>query len=254
MQILLAAHETIIKINSKSTKIEYIQQFIDTHCSNIIKNDDSILIPYLAKEHLHRIFLLKWLYGVYIKKTKTEFSNLKDSLILRCKKPIKILFAKNTVFHIRWDIVDNEQVDILVKPSNRQLELSLSGIFGYKLTVLNTHLSLHLKTDQEKEILKRLLNTNKLINEPYLNIYNKKEMYNFISSKKKANKTNVNEAYAIFGLVPKHDIKTIKKRYKQLAMKYHPDRVFDKNTENVTQYTQKFQNILQAYEILLNGI
>ena len=38
---------------------------------------------------------------------------------------------------------------------------------------------------------------------------------------------------------------------KQLAMQFHPDRAEQKDNQTLTLYTKKFQNILQAYEILL---
>lgn len=50
--------------------------------------------------------------------------------------------------------------------------------------------------------------------------------------------------YAILGVVKSSNEREIKKAYKRLAIKYHPDRNKDKNTEN------KFKEIKEAYEIL----
>ena len=41
---------------------------------------------------------------------------------------------------------------------------------------------------------------------------------------------------------------TIRKSYKRLALKYHPDR----NKENQEEATQKFKKISEAYDILGN--
>lgn len=50
---------------------------------------------------------------------------------------------------------------------------------------------------------------------------------------------NIIEKYSILGLNPGVDLETVKKTYKKLALKYHPDRP---NGDN-----KKFQNISDAY-------
>ena len=50
--------------------------------------------------------------------------------------------------------------------------------------------------------------------------------------------------YDVLGLAPEATIEDIKKKYKILAIKYHPDKNPDKNE------TEKFLKITKAYEIL----
>ena len=52
---------------------------------------------------------------------------------------------------------------------------------------------------------------------------------------------------------PTDDIKSIKKQYKLLAKKLHPDRVAGNNRELIALHTKKFQELLECYEIILHS-
>lgn len=54
--------------------------------------------------------------------------------------------------------------------------------------------------------------------------------------------------YAIFNISPMSTHEEIKKAYKKLAMKWHPD----KNLDNVEVAKQKFQEINEAYDKIIN--
>ena len=54
--------------------------------------------------------------------------------------------------------------------------------------------------------------------------------------------------YKILEVDRNADDETIRKSYKKLALKYHPDR----NKDNIEDATQKFKKISEAYDILSN--
>lgn len=56
-----------------------------------------------------------------------------------------------------------------------------------------------------------------------------------------------NDYYKILGVSKGNSKETIKKAYKKLAMKYHPDRVSDNKKE---EYEKKFKEISEAYTVL----
>ena len=55
------------------------------------------------------------------------------------------------------------------------------------------------------------------------------------------------DPYKILGVNQNSNIEDIKKAYKKLAFKYHPDR----NLDNIKEAEQKFKEISKAYTILL---
>jgi len=60
------------------------------------------------------------------------------------------------------------------------------------------------------------------------------------------------DAYAILGVKPEDDMQTIKKAYRKLVRKYHPDIIKSqgKDENYIKEATQKTQEINQAYEMI----
>jgi hypothetical protein len=181
MQILLARDATIIRISTHSIDNTLIKDYVIKNFDNIEYDKDTLFIPNAVLKKEHRLFLLKWLYQFYAKRNKVAVEGLKESLILRYKKPIKIVFLSS-----------NKQ-----QKSKRKSE--------------------H-KTHKEK------IHTNPL------------------------------KARELFSLQECKDVKSIKKRYKELAKKYHPDLVTSNNTELKRYYTKKFQDLSYIYQTLLEKV
>lgn len=57
-------------------------------------------------------------------------------------------------------------------------------------------------------------------------------------------------AYGVLGLTSKATREEVKAAYHKLSMKYHPDRHVNEGEERVRFYTEKFQHINEAYELL----
>jgi len=54
--------------------------------------------------------------------------------------------------------------------------------------------------------------------------------------------------YGVLGIDRTASLEDIKRAYKKLALKWHPDR----NTDDVEVATKKFKEIAEAYEVLSN--
>lgn len=67
---------------------------------------------------------------------------------------------------------------------------------------------------------------------------------------RRATETRVNDAhyYAVLGLEPGADMETIKKSYRQLSMKYHPDKVSHLGDEFKQVAEEKMKEINSAYD------
>ncbi len=59
---------------------------------------------------------------------------------------------------------------------------------------------------------------------------------------------SANQAYAILGVQPNDDIEQIKKTYRELAVKYHPDKVANLGPEIQKLAEEKFKSINDAYQ------
>ncbi len=257
MQILFGVHETIVKINSKSMNIEYIQHYISTHFNSrtIVKN--SINIPASKANLYHRTFLLKWLYSLYSKKNK-PMPELKESLLQRYHKAIKITLPQKIIHSIRYKVVNNETLHLAITPQNAQIALKIKTFLQVKMTIFPIYLEIKLETFSEKARLQKLLNSREIINVPHKHIYNKQEIDEFFHEPEEEKQeikifSPLSSAYVVLKMNPTDDIKRVKKQYKYLAKELHPDKVSSEDKELVALHTKKFQELLECYEIILSA-
>ena len=70
--------------------------------------------------------------------------------------------------------------------------------------------------------------------------------------KNKQQTMGANEAYEILGVKQSDDMDTIKKAYRKLIRKYHPDIISsqDKDESYMQEATAKTQEINQAYQVI----
>ncbi len=255
MQILLGTHETIIKINSKATNIEYIRCFISSCFVDIVVKSNYILIPKSIENYHHRIFLLKWLYALYVKKTNNRFPELKELLINRQHKTIKILFKKRIVYKITYLIDNNKMINISVSPKNNQIICEIETFLQIKTATLHSELHIKVDSQRKRELLKELINSKNIIKASHIHIFDNEKMKVLLTKDIKKEVNNyTNKARLLLGLTLNDDEKTLKKQYKILARRYHPDMANSNDGETIALYTKKFQNITEAYEILKKAI
>ena len=257
MQILFGAHETIIKINSKSMNIEYIQHYISTHFSSRTIVENSIKVPASTANLYHRTFLLKWLYSLYSKKNR-PMPELKESLLQRYYKAIKIVLPQKIIHVMRYKLINNKTVHLTITPQNAQIALKIKTFLQVKMTILPTYLELRVETLSEKVRLQKFINSDKIINIPHKHVFNKQKMDEFFyGHQKETQQTKIlsplSSAYMVLRMNPTDDIKSIKKQYKYLAKELHPDRVAGEDKELVALHTRKFQELLECYEIILHS-
>ena len=253
MQILLGVHETIIKINSKSMNIEYIQHYISTHFSSRIIVENSIKIPASTENLYHRTFLLKWLYSLYSKKNK-PLPELKESLMQRYYKAIKIVLPQKIIHLISYKVINDETIQLSITPQNAQVALKIKTFLQVKMLILPTYLELKVENQDERKRLHKFINSNEIINIPHRHIFNKQKMDEFFYKPQQTERVSpLSSAYMVLEMNPTDDIKSIKKQYKLLAKKLHPDRVAGNNRELIALHTKKFQELLECYEIILHS-
>jgi len=255
MQILLGTHETIVRINSKSISIDYIQHFISTHFKSRTIQNNTIKIPASKENTYHRTFLLKWIYSLYSKKNGS-LPELKESLLKRYYKSIKIVLPKKIVHTLKYKIINNETIQLSITPQNSTIAYAVKTFLQVKINILPTYLQITLPLKEDKERLKAFLALNNIINVPHKHIYNKIEMDKFLNEfkQKKVVKqtTPIDNAYIVLGVTPNDDIRSIKKQYRHLAKKLHPDTTLTEDKKLIELHTKKFQELLEAYEIVLN--
>ncbi|MDO9001956.1 MAG: DnaJ domain-containing protein, partial [Aquabacterium sp.] len=67
---------------------------------------------------------------------------------------------------------------------------------------------------------------------------------------KESEQIKIDKAYKLLNVSQGEELSEIKKRFKKLLYKYHPDRVYNQGQEVVDKYTLTFQSIQAAFETI----
>ena len=153
----MGVNETIVKIDNEKFYTGNLVNFMQTQFLLYTQRDLHITLLYHEQEYHKRIFLMKWLYSMYVKITKYNMPNMKEVLVNRIKKPIKIEFktpiTKSTTIH-----KDTPKVKIETKIKKPLISNELR----------NAMYILNIKENEEKIIIRK--NYKKLLKHPLLNL------------------------------------------------------------------------------------
>ena len=103
-------------------------------------------------------------------------------------------------------------------------------------------------SEQEDKILKIIADALQINLSAYESIKSRFENMNH----NKPESMSSNKAYEVLGVQPSDDMDTIKKQYRKLVRKYHPDIISsqDKDESYIEEATAKTQEINQAYQVI----
>ncbi|MBP5306526.1 MAG: TerB family tellurite resistance protein [Paludibacteraceae bacterium] len=124
------------------------------------------------------------------------------------------------------------------KPIARQIGRQMN--YSSRLELLNLLLSIAVSDGQFSEAEKQLL-----ITIGYSMSLNEADINSLLSIKQKNNDTDW--AYKILEINPSATDDEVKKAYRRMAMKYHPDKVNSLGEEMKKQATEKFRAVNEAY-------
>jgi len=254
MQILLGARETIIKIHSKSIQIGHIEHFITTHFQTTKVDAHSIYIPQSTHISHHRQFLLKWLYTLYAKRKNEYLPELKNSLIRRQCKAIRIILAKSSVTKVFYELQENQEaIKITMMPKNISLLQALQNFVHADFEESRDYFLCSLKERDVQKQFQKLLFSKEVLSEKYIQFFDKKKMEKYFQAQENSTFSHLLQAHRILGIEGNENKKQIKKQYKNLAKRYHPDKLNSKDEQTILNYTKKFQILHLAYEIVMQN-
>ncbi len=263
MQILMGVHSTNIIIDESKVYTKNLTNFIESNFSSTLVYKNFTTIKYHPDEHYSRVFLVKWLYSLYVNITNNFFIDMKEVLLKRIKKPIRIEF-KNRVpkkIVVTIEIVEEEQIHICVmNPVDLEIVDELRAILldTDKVTQKSNHnfIDISLDTNDMKEKIRDILKLTKLKKQDIIFSYDSQRLTQMLKHKEEKVKVYKEEispymqALLILEADKKEDIKHIEKRYKKLLKRYHPDNVYSQGDNEVLIYTEKFKSIQNAFNIV----
>jgi len=240
-------------------KINSLIKFIRLSFNNLeIKHNEYII--YYDKDNVknHKI-LVNSLANFYKKNKKDEITYKK--ILLNAKKDIVITVKKHEI------TFDENKVYISVKKlSSKEFEISfanlkksiydyIKGLFLFDLLDLNESRMIVSLNEETSKIVSVLLSKRSIMG--YKVVFNADEnefsfsRKNFsIEGSLKEYLTKIKNALELFGVSTIYEWDKIKKEYRRLAKKYHPD--LHRNKPELIQkiYDKKFRRVKESYELL----
>ena len=251
MQILMGAHSTIITINESKVHTKNLINFIQTNLSSYTQYKNSITLKHSQQEHYERVFLLKWLYTLHTKVTKKNVPNLKELLVKRVDKPIKIEF-KNRIekqLCVNVNITKEGAIQLSLNRNDFYLFKDFESIIKKQLDIFcikDRYIEIEADEDSNSKI-KKMFSDERAKEHNVFFIYEDKNALDKLLNPKPII-DDFQNALTLLNSEKNDSIKSIKAQYKKLLKFYHPDNVFEQNSEK--EYTKKFQNIQNAYTIV----
>jgi len=266
MQILMAYDKTIVFIDASKQCTTNLNNFIKSNFSKKSQYKNSVVIDYVAHEYHSRVFLIKWLYTLHTNIKKSTIKDMRNALLQRIEKPIKIEYRNKQVAPVKISIkIINEQkihislVDFIDFAIIAELKFKLNSLKESQQKMSQISLDIDINNNTIKKNILNILKLQSLNQQKIQFIYDKKALHNLLKIeeyKKTQQKDLMNfkylEALKVLEVCKDANIDTIQSNYKKLLRKYHPDRVQYQSQEIALDYTLKFQSIQNAFDDITN--
>lgn len=253
MQILMPPNCTLISIDESKIHTHHLFSFIKSQFSSHRIDNNTLYLDYSSENHFKHLFLIKWIYSIHKKVNRWDSIKLREVLINRIDKPIKIVTKQpiNGKNIILIDMIAERCIRLRLQQKNYGLFLGIQSLFRHAVEMLsypNHWIEIRIDDEITKNLLidlienQRIEHTDVVINHTLGDIsklFGEKEEETFIFN-----------AFKNLKSAPDEPMDIIKKRYKKLLVQYHPDNVFQEGSEKINEYTEIFKNLQISFEIV----
>jgi DnaJ-domain-containing protein 1 len=259
--------KTMILIHAKRDTIheKVIVDFVNQHFKYKIQSTSGIFIHHCNEELISKKRFFHWLYWSYQQMHGKDSRDLREEIESRPHRPIKINWIENanviTNIPISLEVINKIYVRFLFKQE---------GATAYLHNFLRSYFKTHtislagdrdrylIKVDNEvvKEKLLSLLQRKRIMQYYVSFTYNQQQISQLLASnnhftpEKESEQAKIDKAYKLLNVSSDEELSVIKKRFKKLLIKYHPDRVYHQGQETIEKYTMTFQSIQAAFECI----
>jgi DnaJ-domain-containing protein 1 len=259
--------KTMILIHAKRDTIhaKVIVDFVNQHFKYKIQSTSGIFIHHCNEELMSKKRFFHWLYWSYQQMHGKDPRDLREEIESKPNRPIKIDWIEKaniiTNIPISLEVINKIYVRFIFKQ-----ESATAYLHNFLRSYFKTHtVSLagdrdHYLVKVDNEVVKEKLLTllqRKRIMQYYVSFtYNQQQISQLLASnnyfvpEKENEQAKIDKAYKLLKVSPEEDLSEIKKRFKKLLYKYHPDRVYNQGQELIDKYTLTFQSIQSAFETI----
>ena len=239
-------------------KIKGFIQFIRLSF-NKLEIKDNLYKVYFDEDNIKNHKLLVTSIANFYKKHKRDETtykklllNFKKDIIIEIKKH-QLTFDENAIY-ITINKLSSKEFEILFANPKKSVFNYIKGLFLLELLDLSSDRLVVSFTEETKKIVNALVSKTSIMGYKVVFSFDEKEFEYTrqfsIEGSLKEYLAKIRNALELFGVEDIYQFEKIKKEYKRLAKKYHPD--LHRNKPELIQkiYDKKFRRVKESYELL----
>ncbi|MDD2369842.1 MAG: J domain-containing protein [Sulfuricurvum sp.] len=258
MKVVLRNNAIFVQGSSKTLEEPWMEEFFDHHIHNTLFLDNGVLVLNNENSADQKEEFLESLSKQYTKVNELSGSFYSRSL-KRCKTAavrIEVPYRKSEKVDVELYAYGPDRVKISLLTPNlwvmRYLKQQLSTLL---VNSTSTDLYIDVSSSLAKARLEKTLNRREVLHFVINYRYDDAFMSRLYGNYRGWGYGNdaidkMIRYHAIFEIPMGSSPEDLKKRYRMLARRYHPDRVQTKSPEIINKYTKKFQLLQEAYGAL----
>lgn len=258
MRVVLRNNAIFVQGESKTLDEPWMDEFFDRHIHNTLFLDNGVLVLNNESSSETKEEFLETLSDRYTKVNELASPFYRRSL-KRCKTAavrIEVPYRKSEKVDIELYAFGPNRVKLtFLTPSRwvmRYLKQQLSSLL---LSSSSSNLYIDVSSAAAKSRLEKTLNRREVLHYQINYQFDDAFMSRLYGQYRGWGEGNdeidkMIRYHAIFDIPVGTAPENLKKRYRELAKRYHPDRVQTKSPEIINKYTQKFQLLQEAYGAL----
>ena len=266
MQISFSSEMLAVTLEDDASTFYHLQNTIEKNFSKRIGRKDKTILFKQEDEEVQRRYFLKLIDKIYRRKNELFCEKTSIDIKKALDKTIKITHLKSNQLQqqlkITMKIEDNYAVIFDIGSKNSVLVSYLRNYFKnhlIKYRLKNNTVTLYPHSNNTAKLLEKLLNQKELIG-CYVDfsydindfLVYKKSLTKKMDRRKKFNAlfSLLEEFYEVLECKADDSFETIRKNYLTLVKQYHPDTISHTNPSLASHYSDKFQTIQHAYEMI----
>jgi len=250
--------ENIKVVIDSRFKIKGFIQFIRLSFNRLEIKDNFYKI-YYDKENIKNHKLLVQSIANFYKKYKKDEA-LYKKLILNYNKDIEIFIKKHQItfdekaIYISVNKISSKEFEIIFSKSKQNIFNYIKGLFLFHLLDIKDDRIIISFNNETKRIIQALISKTSIMGyRVYFNVNENDFEYTrgfSVEGSLKEYLTKIRNALELFGASDIYQFEEIKKEYRRLAKKYHPD--LHRNKPELIQkiYDKKFRKVKESFELL----
>lgn len=258
MRVVLRNNAIFVQGGSNTLEESWMEEFFDHHIQNTLFLDNGVLVLNNENSSDQKEDFLENLSARYTKMNELSGSFYSRSL-KRCKSAavrIEVPYRKSEIVDVALYAYGPDRVKLSFGTQNRwvmrYLKQQLSSLV---VSSTATDLYIDVTTSAAKARLEKTLNRRELLHFQINYRYDELFMSRLYGNYRGWGYGNdaidkMIRYHAIFEIPMGSSPGDLKKRYRTLAKRYHPDRVQKKSPNIINKYTEKFQLLQEAYGAL----